>query len=102
MCLTTVSPSGTTHLPLPVGLFLYTRAFNPRLPPALAARVNVVNLALGAEALEQRLLAVVLNHMQPKADLAARQVRFSVSLRFFCRDRFFPEGCGAGQDKGSL
>jgi hypothetical protein len=63
---------------LPVGLFLYTRAFNPVLPSALAARVNVVNFALGAEALEQRLMATVLNHMQPKAELAVRQLAAQV------------------------
>jgi hypothetical protein len=78
------STSGLDHdrvegtSPLPIGLFLYTRAFNPRLPPALAARVNVVNFALGAEALEQRLMATVLNHMQPKAELAVRQLAAQV------------------------
>ena len=40
----------------------------------LSSKVNVVNFALGAEALEQRLLACVLRHMQPKVDDSLTQL----------------------------
>jgi len=64
---------------LPQGIYLYTRTSNPVLPAQLVAIVNVVTFALGAEALEQRLVGQVLNFMQPKAQdmlrhLAAVQV----------------------------
>jgi hypothetical protein len=55
-------------------VYFYTVAMKPLLPSELVNVVNVVNLALGAEALETRLLAKVLDKMKPDAQTEMRDL----------------------------
>ncbi|KAK3233895.1 hypothetical protein CYMTET_55825, partial [Cymbomonas tetramitiformis] len=70
-----VASSARSEQPLlPIGVFLYTRAAKPVMPPQLAAAVTLVNFSLGTEALENRLLSRVLDQMLPRADYHLRQI----------------------------